>query len=80
LFVVEGKARAGVADLDQATVLRQPFQRHGGLGRGVGGRCRRSRLGRPVHRLQRVARQQVQQVGEDQFLVLLLVVQAQRQQ
>ncbi len=68
-FVVEGEPSAGMPGLDQPTFELHPFQRHR--------RHRHQRPARPVHRRERVARQQVQQVGEQQFLVLLFVLQAQ---
>ena len=68
-------AGARVADVDDTAGMGDPFER--------GGRRRqahRRRRGAPVRRQQRVARQGVQDVGEDQFLVLLLVLQPQFEQ
>lgn len=72
-LVVKGKAAAWVANVGQPRVKRVPRQRAGGLRRhgvrrlGIGGK-------------QGVAGQQVQDVGEHQLLVLLLVLQAQLDQ
>jgi len=72
-LVVERERRAGVARLDVAAVEPDPAGRRG---RGRGRRV----VAHPHRRAQRVLREQVQQVGEDQLLVLLLVVQAQLDQ
>ena len=64
--------RRVVAHIEQPGIEAEPAQR-----------LRLHRGDRPapgVGRLQRVARQQVLQVGEDQLLVLLFVGQAQRDQ
>jgi hypothetical protein len=67
-FVVEGEAGTAVADLDEATLVPDPP--HRGLGR------RRGHGDRGVGRLERVARQHVLEVHEQELLVLLLVVEA----
>ncbi len=75
LLVVEREVVTGVSDLDQPPGEIEPARR-----------ARRDRGERPlpaVCRLQRIARQQVLQVGDDELLVLLLVMDAeldQRQQ
>jgi hypothetical protein len=71
-FVVEGKAAAIVADLDQAAVELEEGQRQRR-------RIRRHRIA-IVGGCDRVVRQQVLDVGEYQFLVLLFVLQAERDQ
>lgn len=71
-FIVEGEAVAVVADAGHATRVLGPAGRRGG--RQGGGAV--GRVGRP----ERVGVQQVLDVGEDQFLVLLLVVEPQFQQ
>ena len=68
-LVVEAEAVAVVADVDQAAGKTDPRRRHNALGRSR----RRWRVG-AVGRVQRALRQQMQDVGEDQFLVLLLVL------
>ncbi len=72
-FIVEGKTLAWVADLRDAFAPAQEFQRH-----GFGG-ARRSRV-LAEYRVQRIEREQVLDVGQQQFLVLLLVVEAEFQQ
>jgi hypothetical protein len=67
-FVVEGEPAAFVADLAQAGLEADPADMA-----SVDGRERPAFLVRGPHR---VARQQVFQVGEDELLVLLLVVRA----
>ena len=67
-LVVEGKALAHMADLPQPRCHRQP----GRCGRRRGFGC--CRLQRLVGRPQRVTGQQVLDVGEQQFLVLLLML------
>lgn len=67
-LVVEAEAGAAVADLGQAALEVQPAQRPD----RAGGRQRRIQVGR----VQRILRQQVLQVGQDQLLVLLLVLHA----
>ena len=66
-LVVEGEAAAGVADLADRFVEAQPLERR--RRRVVDGR------GRAIHRLERVEREQVLDVGEDELLMLLLVMQ-----
>jgi hypothetical protein len=71
-FVIEAEAVAAVAGLDQAAVETQPREWR---------RCRgaRKRLA-AIGRKRRVMRQQMLEVGEHQLLVLLLVMQAERDQ
>src|SRR3546814_10203280 len=68
LLVVIGEALAVMTDAPDATVEADPAQRSRGL--------RRHRPERREGRPQRVVREQVQDVHEQQFLVLLLVVDA----
>lgn len=68
-FVVEAESVAGMADLLHAAVERYPVW----LGRGR----RHRRRAFEVCRLERIAREQVLEVGDDQLLVLLLVMQTQ---
>lgn len=71
-LIVEGEAAAVMADAGHAARVLGPASRRGRRqGGGVVGR-----VGRP----QWVGVEQVLDVGEDQFLVLLLVVEPQRQQ
>jgi hypothetical protein len=72
-LVVEGETVAVEPNIDDATGLPQPAHR-----RSRRGRTQRGARRRPVGRQQRVARQRMQDVGDQQLLVLLLVVQAER--
>ena len=72
-FVVEGKAVAGMADLDQAALEVDPARR--GVSREVGGAAR-WRIGR----LQRIERQHVLGIHQDQLLMLLLVIEPELEQ
>ncbi len=72
-FVVEGEAFVGMADVGQTSGKTHPAHRlrvlrcgHG-AGRGAGHGA--------IRGVQRVLRKQMQQIGEQQFLMLLLVVQ-----
>ena len=69
-LVVEREARSAVADLHQAAVMADPA-------RGRGGGSTRVRGTVQVDRAHGVRPQRVLDVGEDQLLVLLLVMQAQ---
>ena len=71
-LVVEREAGPVVTDLDETAGMRRPFQGGdlGGAGRG------RPRV-RTIRGPQRVRPQRVVDVGEDELLVLLLVVEAQ---
>ena len=71
-FIVEGEALAAMPDLDDAAIE--------GLEHGVTRWRARRGAGRGVSRPQRILRKSMQQVGEDQFLVLLFVLQPQRDQ
>ena len=72
-LVVEGELVAGVADAhDAARVLGPSRDRRGAVG------DRRLERELAVRRAERVARQDVLDVGEQQLLVLLLVVEAER--
>ena len=66
-FVVKGEGGAVVADLDQPALAGAPLDRRGRR------RHRRRRIG--VGRTQRIAGQHVLGVHQDQFLMLLLVMQ-----
>jgi hypothetical protein len=71
-LVIEAEALAVVADRGQAAIKAQPGQRR---------RRRGQRRGRvQIRRQQGALRQQVLDVGEHQFLMLLLVLQPQRDQ
>jgi hypothetical protein len=72
-LVVEREAFAAVAELDQPAGERGEGQRRRAGGRGA------RRRARAVAGRERLLRQRVQRVGEDQLLVLLLVGQPQRQ-
>ena len=67
-LIVESERAARVADLAGPFRERSPGERR----RGVSFRAAR----RPVRRMERIAREDVLDVGEDQLLVLLLVVEA----
>jgi hypothetical protein len=71
-LVVEREERPGVSDLDEAGLVAVPAQRRSGALRALG------RL--DVGGIQRTARKEVLQVGEDQLLMLLLVVEAEFEQ
>ncbi|MCY1362233.1 hypothetical protein D9M69_489380 [compost metagenome] len=73
-LAVKGKALAAMADLDHAAVEADPVGRRARVGDHRLGQLRRK--GRP----QRILREQVQDVGQQQFLVLLLMLQAERDQ
>ena len=68
LFVVEMKAVIGVPDAMDALIERDPFV----AGAGQSGKF----PGRIVSRQNRVLREGVQDVGQHQFLMLLLMVEA----
>ncbi len=71
-LVVEGKAVAGMADLDQAALEVDPAHRRIALDRW-GTRWR-------IGRLQRIERQHVLGIHQDQLLMLLLVIEAELEQ
>jgi hypothetical protein len=73
-LVVEGEAVAVVTELDDAAGVRVPAR--GVLGDRLCGGWLAVRGDRSIRGLQRVVGEQVLEVGEDQLLVLLLVVQA----
>jgi hypothetical protein len=66
LFVIEAKSSAAVADLAYSIGQCDPCHRSRTRGRPG--------AGRDISGFQRIARQQVLQVGDDQLLVLLLVM------
>ena len=84
-LVVEREAVPGEADLDQAARMRHPGRRLRSLRSSVPERIddgglnsfRNESSGRRVRGTQRVRPQRVLDVGEDQLLVLLLVLEAQ---
>ena len=72
-LVVEGEAVTRMADFVQAALMLDPLE-------APKRRRVRPRAWAPVGRPQRVLRERVLDVGEDQLLVLLLVVDAQLEQ
>ncbi len=73
-FVVEGEAFVGMADVGQTAGKTHPARRCRVL------RCGHGAGSGAIRGVQRVLRKQMQQIGEQQFLMLLLVVQPKLEQ
>ncbi|MNL19411.1 hypothetical protein D3C87_1406090 [compost metagenome] len=73
-FAIEREIVAGMADGHHAARELQPFRRRARIGDDG-----RGQLGR-IRRTQRILREQMQDVGQQQFLVLLLVIEPERDQ
>ena len=71
-LAIKGKTCTGMADLDDALGTADEFERRGGC-------CTRQRQ-MTVDRAQRIQREQVLDVGQQQFLMLLLVIETERHQ
>jgi hypothetical protein len=65
-FIVEGKPAGAMADLVHATLVTIPAK--------TAGTGRRARRAIAVDRIERAVREHVLDIGDDQFLVLLLVM------
>ena len=74
-FAVEREAVAGMADRGDARLALEPF--HGGKLRNFTRDCR---FGLPDRRAERVLREEMLEVGEQQFLMLLFVLDAELDQ
>ena len=72
-LAIEGEAIAGVTDLDHAAALLDPPRR-------AGHRHRRLAIGRPDRGLDRIFAEQVKNIGQQQFLMLLFVMAAELDQ